>query len=157
MINLTVESVVENVDDVVGRRGLGGESRFVLLHHSFLVFLKTLDVVDVGDGLVGSVGDNLSGDGRVHAGHLQVNTDVGVVDINDVGSTQVGNILVVTDGVGSRGKGSKSSDGGSVRQEVATIGSKLSGGSDSSVGGNEASDGAIQEDIRSRICENRGK
>mmetsp|Transcript_22504 Transcript_22504/g.40612 ORF Transcript_22504/g.40612 Transcript_22504/m.40612 type:complete len:147 (+) Transcript_22504:100-540(+) len=85
---LTVKAVVVLVNDVVGRRGPDGEAALVLLDDLLFLSAKSGDVVDVGDGFEGSGSDNLSSNGWVHTGHLEVDTHVGVVHIDDSATTE---------------------------------------------------------------------
>ena len=133
--NLTVKSVVDVINDVVSLWGKDSESAFVLLDDVLFGSGKSSDVVNFTDGLVWNVGNDLSGSGGVHTRHLQVNTDVGVVKVNSLGSTQVTNTFVITDGVSGRGESSHTSESSSRRQEFTTFGGKLSGLSAGCVGG----------------------
>ena len=124
---LTVQAVVDAVDDVLGSGLLSGESALVLLDDVLLSGGKSRDVVEVGDRLVGSVGDDLSGGAGVHAGQTKVGTDVGVVDVNDGSTSEVGNVVVVNDGVGGGGDDSGTEGGGGAKEGTA-VGLGVEGG-----------------------------
>merc|ERR1719443_2034907 len=115
MDRLTVKTVVDSVNDVVGGRGGGGKSAFVLLDQILISGSESLNVVQVSNTLVWSVRCDLSRNSGVKTRHLQVNSDVGVVNIDDISSSQKSDIFVVTDGLSFRSEGSKSgnSQGGS--------------------------------------------
>lgn len=139
---LTVKSVVDDVNNVVSTRGVGSESALVLLDQILFGTRKSGDVVKIADALVRSVGDNLSGNRGVKSGHLQVNTDIGVVDIDNVGPTQVPNRIEVTDSIGGRSEGGGSGKGSGLAQELTALSSKLGGGSLNLVAGSKGSDSA---------------
>jgi hypothetical protein len=127
-LNLTVKSVVDAVNDVVSRWCKGSESALVLLDQVLLFSRKSWDAVKVTDGLVWSVGGDLSGNSGVKTGHLQVCANVGVVDINNLASSEVSNTFVITDSVGGRGESGKSSSGGGGSgQEFTALGVEGSG------------------------------
>jgi hypothetical protein len=127
VICLTVKTVVDSVNYVVSRRRSGSETALVLLDQILFCSSKSGDTVHFRYSLVWSITGDLSSDGGVKTGHLQVHTDIGVVDIDNVGSTQVADSLVVTYGVGGGGKGRKSRNNGCLRKELTTLSSKLSG------------------------------
>jgi hypothetical protein len=139
---LTVEAVVDSVNNVVRRRRGGGEAAFVLLDQVLFCSGESGDAVHFRYTLVRSVASDLSSNSRVKTRHLQVHAYIGVVDINDAGSTQVANILVVTDGVGGRGKGRKSRYNSCLRQEITTFSGKLRGRSLNVAAGHKGSNGA---------------
>jgi hypothetical protein len=118
---INLQSVVEFVNDKVGRGLLGNETVLVLLHEVLLGSSQTSNVVDLRNSLVGSVGDNLSSNSGVKTGHLEVDTDIGVIDIDNLGSAQVGNVFVITNGVGRKGGQGQTSGKGSRRQELAAF------------------------------------
>lgn len=132
-----LQSVVDAVNDVVSRRGLGGEAGLVLLDDVLLWSSKSREVVNITDGLVWSSGSDLSGNAWVHTRHLKVDTDVGVVDINNLSSSKVLDIVVVTDSVGSRGERSHSSGNSKGGEELTTLGSNLGSNTLGSLWGNE--------------------
>jgi hypothetical protein len=67
------------------------------------------------------VGHNLSGSSWVHAWHTKVSTNIGVVEVDGLRSSEQGNIFVVNDGVGGEGEGSSSKCGGGS-EEGTTVG-----------------------------------
>jgi hypothetical protein len=158
-----LQSVVDAVNDVVSRRGLGGEAGLVLLDDFLLCTGKSREVVNITDGLVWSSGSDLSGDAWVHTRHLKVDTDVGVVDINNLSSSKVLDIFVVTNGVGSRGESSHTSSNSKGGEELTTLGSKLGSDTLGSLWGNECGGdtvgnkgggwGLVQEAGRGFWCE----
>ena len=101
--HLTVKSVVDTVDNVFSSGFLGSESALVLLDNLLLCRGKSGDAVHIGDGLVWSMGDNFAGSAGVHARKTEVGTDIGVVEIDDGSSAEVGNIFVVHLGVSGGG------------------------------------------------------
>ena len=127
LVNLTVKAVVDAVNNVFSSRGLGHESALVLLDNILLSRGKSWNAVDICDALVWSVGNNLSGGIWVHAWKTKVGANVGVVDVNDLGSSEVGNILVVDNGVGGEGKGGGTESGSSTK-EGTTVGFGVEGG-----------------------------
>ena len=144
---LTVKTVVDSVDNVVGGRGGDSESALILLDQILFCAGKSLDIVQVTNGLVGSVRGNFSGDSGVKTGHLKVNSDISVVDIDDGSSSQKSNGGVITVGLGFGGKGGESGNsqgGGGRGDEFTAIGGEFGGWSgDLSVGrkgGNRAID-----------------
>lgn len=143
--NLTVKAVVDVVNNVIGLWGKGGESAFVLLEQVLLGSRKSWDVVQVTNALVWSVGDDLSGNGGVKSGHLQVDTDIGVVDVDNIGSTQVANRLIITHGIGSGSESGHTGKGSGLAQELAALGSKLSGRSLNLVAGSKGGNSAVNE------------
>lgn len=64
--------------------------------------------------------DNFAGSAGVHARKTEVGTDIGVVEIDDGSSAEVGNIFVVHLGV-SGGGDDGSGDGGGSSEEGTTI------------------------------------
>ena len=151
-----LQSVVDAINDIVSRGLQGSETRFVLLDDILFLVGKSRDLVHVADRAVGSVGGNLAGNIGVHAGKLEVDTDVGVVDINGVGTSQVSNIFVVTDGQGSARDGQTSGGSNSGRQEFTALGSQ---GSRRTVGrrSHKGGNGAVRNDDTERSgsrCEN---
>lgn len=114
--NLTVKSVVDAVNSVFRRGLLDGESGLVLLEHFLLSGSHSGDGQNIRDLLVWSVCDNFSSNGGVHTGHTKVGTDVGVVKIDDLSTTEVDNVLVVNHGVGSGGDGGSTESGGSSKE-----------------------------------------
>ena len=153
--NLTVKAVVDSVNDVVGRRRTDCESALVLLDQVLLGSRKSWDVVQITDGLVRSVGCDLSCDAGVESGHLQVNTDVGVVDIDDVSTSQKADTFVVTDGVGGRCEGGKSSNGGCLGQELTSLGGELCGRSLNVVGRCEGGNSAVGLLVTKRVTKEK--
>jgi len=147
---LTIKSVVDAVNDVVSRWLLGSEAALVFLDQFLLLSSKSRNVVDLTDSGIRSVGRNLSGHGGVHALHLQVDTHVGVVDINNAGSSQKSNVFVITDSVGRRCKGSHASSDSKCRKELTTgFRHQLSAGS-SGLGSHKSSSRAVEEGERGR-------
>ena len=141
--DLTVKAVVDDINNVVGGRREGSESAFVLLDKVLLCSRKSGDAVQFTDGLVRSVGHNLSGNRGVKSRHLQVDTDIGVVDIHNVGTTQVSNSSEIADGIGGGGEGSNSRKSSGLAQELATFRGELSGGPLSLVVGGKGGDSAV--------------
>jgi hypothetical protein len=140
---LTVEAVVDDVNNVVSRRRECSESAFVLLDEVLFRSRKSGNVVQLTDSLVRSVGNNLSSNGGVKSRHLQVDTNIGVVDINNVGTSQISNSSEVSDSIGrgrERGDSGKSS---SLAQELTTFRSKFSGRSLSLVARGKGGDSAV--------------
>ena len=88
MLSLTVKAVVDSVNDVVSLGRTGCESALVLLDHVLFCARKSWDVVQIAYALVRSVACDLSCDSGVKSGHLKVHTDIGVVDIYDVTTSQ---------------------------------------------------------------------
>lgn len=131
---LTVKAVVDSVNNVVSLRGCGCESALVLLDHVLLRSGKSWDIVQITDRLVRSVGCDLSCNSGVKTGHLKVDTNVGVVDVDDASSTQKTKTFVVTNGVGGRCEGGKSGNGCCLGQEFAALCGELSGRSLNVVG-----------------------
>lgn len=126
----------------MGRKS--GESGFVLLDQVLLGSRKSWDAVKVTNALVWSVGDDLSGNGGVKSGHLQVDTDVGVVDIDNIASSQVSKTFVITNGVGSWGESGKSGNGGGLGKEFTALSGKLSGRSGGLWSAGEGGNGAVK-------------
>jgi len=127
--HLTVKAVVDAVNDVVGGGLEGNEPGLVLLHNLLLLGGEAGDVEDIGDRVVGAVANDLAGGGGVHAGHLEVDADVSVVDV-DLGRTaEVGDVLVVDDGVGGR-DGEEGGGGGTggLAEELTASGLCVEGG-----------------------------
>ena len=96
------------------------------------------------------MGDNLSSNSRVHTRHLEVSTYVSVVKVNLWSSSEVGNVLVVDDGVGGGGDGNGSGEGSggysSLGEELTAsggLGAEGAGGLDACLGG-EGSGGAVK-------------
>ena len=143
--DLTVETVVDDINNVVGGRREGSESAFVLLDKVLFCSRKSRDAVQFTDGLVRSVGNNLSGNRGVKSGHLQVDTDIGVVDINDVRTTQVSNCIEIADSIGGGSEGGNSSQSSGLAQELTAFSSELSGGPLSLVVGGKGGDSAVDE------------
>ena len=145
---LTVKTVVDSVNNVVSRRGSDGESAFVLLDHILIGGSKSLNVVQVTNSLVWSVGGDLSGNRWVKTRHLQVNSNVGVVNIDDASSSQKSNGFVITDGLSFRSEGGKSGNtqsGSSGGHEFTSLSGEFSGWSgDLSVGREGGNSAAIQ-------------
>jgi len=112
MRNLTVQAVVDAIDDIVSGRLQGGEAALVLLHDILFLAGEAGDIVDVADRVVWAVGSDLAGRARVHAGHLQVDADVGVVDVDDLSTAKVADVLVVTNSLCGGGGHDARSDGG---------------------------------------------
>ena len=112
---LTVKTVVDSINNVVSRRRSSSESAFVLLDQVLVGTCESLDVVKVSSTLVWSIRCNLSGNSGVKTRHLQVNSDIGIVNINNGTSSKKSNGFVITNGLGFRSEGSKSgnSQGGS--------------------------------------------
>lgn len=98
-ISLTVESVVDAINDIHGAGFKSDEAAFVLLDDGLFLFGKSLDAVNVGNGLVRSVGGDLSGDRGVHARKLGVDANVGVVDVDLGRSSEVRKTGVVDVGI----------------------------------------------------------
>ena len=119
--SLTVKTVVDAVNNVFGSGLLNSESGLVLLDNILLSLGKSWDVVYISDRLVWSVGDDLSGGIWVHALNSEVGADIGVVQVNNLGSTEVGNILVVNLSVGSDGGDGSSTEGSGGTEESTTI------------------------------------
>jgi hypothetical protein len=123
-----LQSVVETINDKVGRRLLGNETGFVLLHDFLFGSRQSRDVVDIRNTLVRSVLYELSGNRGVKTGHLEVDTNVGVIDIDNLASAQKANVFVIANGVGRKNKGPGSKGGGGSRsQEIATVRGQGSG------------------------------
>lgn len=141
-MDLTVKSVVDDVNNVVGGGREGGESTFVLLDKVLFCSRKSRNVVQITNALVRSVGNNLSGNRGVKSRHLQVDTDIGVVDINNVGSTQVSNGSEVADSIGRGGEGSSSGKSSGLAQKLTAFRSELSGGPLDLVVGGKGGDSA---------------
>mmetsp|Transcript_19153 Transcript_19153/g.28619 ORF Transcript_19153/g.28619 Transcript_19153/m.28619 type:complete len:201 (-) Transcript_19153:188-790(-) len=158
--NLTVKSVVDSVNYVVRRRRKGGETALVLLKNVLLCVGKSLDLVNICYRRVRSVGNNLSGNSGVHTGHLKVNTDIGVVKINNVGSTEVCKFLVI-DNSGGRGSNTESTDGssGGSSEELTTSSLSVeSSGLLYCLGGSEGSSGTVSvQKHKQKIKAVRGK
>lgn len=123
---LTVKAVVDAVNDIFGSGRLGGESVLVLLDGILLSRGKSRDVVNVSDRLVWSVGYDLSSGGGVHARHTEVGTDVGVVHINHGSTAEVGDVLVIDNGVGS-GRDDGGTNGGGGAEEGTTVALRVEG------------------------------
>ena len=86
---LTVQSVVDAVDEV-GRAGWQAHQvSLVLLGNVLELVIHSRNVVNVGHLTVGAVSANQAGNGGEHARKLAVGLDVGVVDVNLVSATQV--------------------------------------------------------------------
>ncbi len=119
--NLTVKAVVNTVNNVFGSGFLGSESALVLLDHFLLCGRKSWDAVHIGNTLVRTMGDNLSGSTGVHARQTEVGADIGVVKVNDGTATEVGNIFVVDLGVGSGGDGGGGDGEAGGTEEGTTI------------------------------------
>ena len=144
-IRKNLQAVVDAVNNVIGGGLEGDEAGLVLLDDVLLGAGKSGDVVNIGDGLVGAVGDDLAGGAGVHAGHLEVDADVGVVDVDGGGSAEVGEVLVVDDGVGGSGGGEGSSGGtGGLTEELTAAGLGVEGGGlGTSLLGHEGGSGAV--------------
>ena len=140
-----LQAVVDAVNNVIGRGLEGDEAGLVLLDDVLLGAGKSGDVVNLGDRLVGAVGDDLAGGAGVHAGHLEVDADVGVVDVDGGGSAEVGEVLVVDDGVGGSGGGEGSSGGtGGLAEELTAASLGVEGGGlGTSLLGHEGGSGAV--------------
>lgn len=121
-----LQSIVDAVNDIIRRWGLGSEAGFVLLDDLLLGTGKAWDAVHVAHRLVRSIRSNLSSNSRVHARHLQVNTHVGVVNINNFVSPKVLDVVVVANGIGSGGKSSDTGSSAECGEELTTLGGKLS-------------------------------
>ena len=119
--NLTVKAVVDAVNNVFSSGLLNSESGLVLLDNVLLSLAKSWDVVYISDRLVWSVGDNLSGGIWVHALNTKVRADIGVVQVNNLGSSKVGNIFVVNLSVGSDGRNGSSTEGSGGSEESTTV------------------------------------
>ena len=86
---LTVQSVVDAVDEV-GRAGWQADQvSLVLLGNVLQLVIHSRNVVNVGHLTVGAVRADQAGNGGEHARKLAVGLDVGVVDVNLVSATQV--------------------------------------------------------------------
>ena len=117
-----LQSIVETINDEIGRRRLGHETRFVLLHDFLFRSGQSRNVVNIRHTLVGTVGHQLSSDGGVETGHLEVDTNVGVIDIDNLTTAQEANVFVIANGVCRHDEGhAADSGGGSGRQETAAI------------------------------------
>lgn len=81
---LTVKSVVDAVNNIIGGRSFSSKTGFVLLDDLCLAGGKVVNLVKITNTTVRSMGDNLSSNTWVHTGHLEVCADVGVVHVNDV-------------------------------------------------------------------------
>ena len=150
---LYVQAVVDAVNDVVSSRLQGNKLGFVLLDDILFLIRKSWDLVKISNRSVGSVGGNLSGNIGVHAGKLEVNTNIGVVNINGFGSTQVSNVFVVTNGQSGSGNSQTSGGGNGSRKEFTALGGQSSRGT---VGrrGNERSNGAVTDKNRTARVRN---
>ena len=119
--HLTVEAVVQPVDDVLGLGLEHDESRLVLLDHRLLGLGERLNAVHITHTLERrpGVGSYLARGSRVHALDAEVRPDVGVVQVDLVATAEVLDALVVTvgEGGGSGAEGSGASSG--LRQELA--------------------------------------
>lgn len=127
-VNLTVKAVVDPVNDVLRGRGADDEARLVLLDDLLLSGRKSGDVVNLGNSLVGSVRHNLSCGTRVHSPEAKVGTHVGVVKVDDGGSSKLGDILVIDDGVSGKGDGGGGSGGGGSEEGTTVSGLGVEGG-----------------------------
>lgn len=96
-----LQSVVDTVNNVIRRRLLSNKFALVLLVNFSLSGGEITQLVNICRTGVRSVGDDLSSNSWVHTGHLEVSTDISVVDINDGGSSEVSNVLVIDNSVGS--------------------------------------------------------
>ena len=139
------QAVVDAVNNVIGGGLEGDEARLVLLDDILLLAGEAGDVVNVADRLVRAVGDDLAGGAGVHAGHLEVDADVGVVDVDGRGAAEVGEVLVVDDGVGGGGGGEGSGGGaGGLAEELAAAGLGVEGGGlGTGLLGHEGGSGAV--------------
>ena len=141
-----LQAVVDAVNNVIGGGLEGDEAGLVLLDDVLLGAGKSGDVVNIGDGLVRAVGHDLSSSAGVHAGHLEVDADVGVVDVDGGGSAEVGEVLVVANSVGGSGggEGSSGSGTGSLAEELTAAGLGVEGGGlGTSLLGHEGGSGAV--------------
>jgi len=138
-----LQAVVDAVDNVVSRRCLGGKAALVLLDDFLFLGGQSWDVVDICDGVVGAVGGDLAGGSRVHTGHLEVYTDVGIVDINSLTSTKETDVFVVTNGVGSHGGKGNTGGGSSSGEELTTLGVQGSGSALLGARGHKGGDSAV--------------
>ena len=141
---LTVKTVVDSVNNVVGRGRGGSEAALILLDQILFWSSKSGDAVHFRDTFVWAVAGNLSRNRRVKTRHLQVHTDIGVVDIDNARSTQVTNIFVITDGVGGGGKGGEPCNDGCLRQKVAAFGGNRRGRSLNVVAWHKGGNGAAR-------------
>jgi len=73
------------------------------------------------------VGDDLSSSVGVHSRKTKVGTNIGVVDIDDAGASEVSDVFVVNLGVSCGGDGG-GTESGSGSEEAATIGLGVEGG-----------------------------
>ncbi len=138
-----LQSIVDAVNDIVRRWSLGCEARFVLLDDVLLSTGEAWEAVNITHSLVRSSGSDLSSNSWVHAGHLQVDTNIGIVDVNNLSSTEELDVLVVADGMGSRGKGSDTGSSSECGEELTTLGGKLGGAQLGSLWGNKGSGNAV--------------
>ena len=128
---LTVKSVVNPVDNIIRGWFKRHEPAFVLLEYVLLLPAQIGNVHHVPDRGVRTVGYHLGGDGGVHTGHFQVRANVRVVYVNCVGTTKVGETLVITVGEGGLGE----TEGG--RGERRVSGGREVGGGERWGGGGE--------------------
>jgi hypothetical protein len=121
-IRNNLQPIVETINDEIGRRRLGHETRFVLLHDILFRSGQSRNVVNIRHTLVGTVGHQLASDGGVKTGHLEVDTNVGVIDIDNLSTAQEANVFVIANSVGRHDEGHAADSGrGSGRQEIAAI------------------------------------
>ena len=149
-----LQAVVDAINDVVGTGFKGSEAAFVLLDQFLLLSGQSRDVVQVTHRLVWSVAGNLSGNRGVKTGHLEVNTHVGIVHVDDFTSSQVSYVVVITNSVG-RHWGGQGGGTGKGRKELTTLGiqsNRLAFGAGSHKGGGGT---GIREKREERVSETR--
>lgn len=117
-IFLTVKSVIDTVNNVIRGRSLGNKTTLVLLDNLGLSGSKTFNLVKISNSAVGSVGNNLSSNSWVHTGHLEVSTYVCVVNVYNVWSSEVSNVLVIYNSVCCGGESECSSSYGCLGEEL---------------------------------------
>lgn len=123
-----VQSVVDAVNDVISLRLLGGEAALVFLEDLLFLSGQSWDVEDLRDGVVRSVAGHLAGEVGVHAGHLEVHADVGVVDVDDLAAAQQADVFVIANGVGRQWGGGKGRGGRRCQKGAAVLGGQFCGG-----------------------------
>lgn len=76
-IDLTVKSVVDTVNHIVGLGRLDSETALVLLDKILLGTAESLNSIKISYTGIGSIGNDLSCNTRVKTRHLKVHTDIG--------------------------------------------------------------------------------